>query len=210
MNQIKTEITSPRFLIHFQPDLPVKLVCDASSYGVGAVLAHVMPDQTERPIAFASRSLNMAEKNDSQITEKEALAVIFGVKKFHMYLCGRKTFTLATDHKLLLAIVGPKIGLPTSVAVKLQRWAVILVTYSYDLEYRSTTEMGNADTLSCLPVERAPTSHDCNILLVESLHFPLTAKDIGEATKKDPILSYVLEGLISRRALLADKDDCKP
>ncbi|KAK3885075.1 hypothetical protein Pcinc_010729 [Petrolisthes cinctipes] len=46
--QIKEDIISPRFLTHFQPDLPVKLTCDASSYGLGAVLAHFMPDKTER------------------------------------------------------------------------------------------------------------------------------------------------------------------
>ena len=82
---IKSELLSPRILIHFQPELPVKLTCDASSVGIGAVLVHVMPDGVERPIAFASRALNKAERNYSQ-TEKEGLALIFGVKKFHIYL----------------------------------------------------------------------------------------------------------------------------
>ena len=58
-----------------------------------------MEDGQEQPVAFASRMLSKSEQNYSQI-EKGALAFIFGVKKFHMYLCGQ-TFTLVTDHKPL-------------------------------------------------------------------------------------------------------------
>lgn len=114
--KIKEEITSPRFLTHFQPDVPVKLTRDVSFYGTGAVLSHVLPDKTEKPISFASRSPNSAERNYSQI-QREALALVYSVTKFHTYLYGTRKFTLVTDHKLLLAILGPKKGLPTLVAV---------------------------------------------------------------------------------------------
>ena len=70
---------------------------------VEAVLSHKMSDGTERPIAFASRTLSSAEKNYSQL-DKEGLACIFGVKRFHLYLYGRN-FTLVTDHKPLLHAV---------------------------------------------------------------------------------------------------------
>ena len=68
--------------MHFDDALPLILSCDASPYGVGAVLSHLMPNGDERPISFASRTLTETEKKYSQL-EKEALAIIFGVRKFH-------------------------------------------------------------------------------------------------------------------------------
>ena len=59
---VKTKIASADVLTHFHQDLPLLLATDASPYGIGAVLSHRMEDDTERPIAFASRSLSTAEK----------------------------------------------------------------------------------------------------------------------------------------------------
>ena len=99
----KQLLLSSKLLIHFDPQLDIVLACDASSYGVGTVLAHKMPDGSERPIGYASRSLSPAEKNYSQL-EREGLACVFGVQKFHSYIFGRH-FELVTDHKPLLALL---------------------------------------------------------------------------------------------------------
>lgn len=111
----KDLLTSSQLLVHFDPTLKLILACDASAYGVGAVLAHQMPDGSERPIAYASRTLTKAESNYSQL-EKEGLACIFGVKKFRTYLFGH-AFDLVTDHKPLLALLSEhKASLPQASA----------------------------------------------------------------------------------------------
>ena len=149
--KIKEALTTTKVLAHFSPDLSLGLGCDASAVGIGAVLFHRYPDGTERPIAYASKSLISAEKNYSQI-EREALSIIFGVKKFHKFLYGRP-FVLVTDHKPLLTIFGPTKGIPVMSASRLQRWAIILSAYSYSIEYKPTKQHGNADCLSRLPLD---------------------------------------------------------
>lgn len=96
--EAKKVFTSPRCLVHFDPRHPIKLATDASSYGVGAILSHVYPDGTEKAIQYASRTLSKTQQAYSQI-DKEAFAIIFGIKKFYQYLQGSK-FTLITDHRL--------------------------------------------------------------------------------------------------------------
>ena len=90
----------------------------------------VLPDGVERPVAFASRS-SSSEHNYSQI-DKEALALVYGVKKFQAYLYGRK-FTLVTDHKPLTSIFGPQKGVPAVAAARLQKWSLLLSAYNYDI-----------------------------------------------------------------------------
>ncbi len=187
-------MTSSQILAHFDQSLPIKLAADASAYGVGAVISHVQPDGSEKPIAFASRTLSPSEQNYAQI-EKEDLALVFGVKRFHQYLYGCK-FTLVTDHKPLMAILGPKKGIPSLAAARLQRWAVLLSAYQYQIEFKPTQAHGNADGLSRLPLQNeksTPTAGETtvfNIAQIESL--PIMFRQIQKATQRDPVLSKVL------------------
>ena len=146
--KLKDQLSSDQVLAHYDSTLPVHLACDVSQYGVGAVISHLMPDGMECPIAHGSRTLTKAERNYAQI-EREAAAIIFGIKKFHSYIYGRK-FTLITAHKLLTTIFSPKSSLPALAAARLQRWAIILSTYQYDVEFRPTDKHANADGLSRL------------------------------------------------------------
>ena len=192
--KVKDVLVSSNCVTHYNPSFPLRLAADASAYGLGAVLSHVMEDGQEQPIAFASRSLSKSEQNYAQV-EKEALALIFGVKKFHLYLWGR-TFTLVTDHKPLTSILGPKQGTPPLAAARLQRWSLILAAYDYKIEYRSTDAHGNADSLSRLPlqskvddsVQEEPSIF--NVSQIQSL--PVTSTQVCEATRTDIILSKVL------------------
>ena len=71
-------MTSTQVLSHYDPAKPLTMSCDASPYGIAAVLSHRMPNGDDRPIAFASKTLTPAERNYCHL-EKEALAIIFGV-----------------------------------------------------------------------------------------------------------------------------------
>lgn len=117
---------------------------------MGAVISHKFPNGDERPIAYASRSLNPAEKNYSQI-HNEALAIIFGITKFYMYLYGQK-FTLYTDHQPLLKILAPDSATPVLAAARLQRWSLLLSSNTYDIKFKNSKDIANADALSRLPL----------------------------------------------------------
>ena len=192
-DEAKETLASNDVLTHYNPSLPIKMAGDASAYGIGAVISHVMPDGSERPVAFASRTLSSSERNYAQV-EKEALSLIFGVKRFHSYLYGRH-FTLVTDHKPLTAILGPKKGIPPLAAARLQRWAWILSAYTYEIEFRPTGDHGNADGLSRLPLRISPPDDPnadpkvFNISQMEAL--PVTVRKLRAATSSDRVLSKV-------------------
>ncbi|XP_046362411.2 uncharacterized protein K02A2.6-like [Haliotis rufescens] len=191
-------LTTSDVLVHYGPKQPLILAADASQHGLGAVIYHDT-NSGERPIAFASRTLTAAEKNYSQI-EKEALAIIFGIQKFHKYLYGRH-FTLFTDHKPLTSIIGPKTGIPVLAASRLQRWAIQLSAYTYEIKYKCTKQNANADCLSRLPLAdtdgQKPTSHTFWTREATSVHIaqldnlPVTSRDISAATVRDKVLSRV-------------------
>ena len=191
--RVKCHLASCKLLAHYDPKLPKNLACDASPYGVGAVLSHVMPDGSEKPVAYASRSLASAEKNYSQL-DKEALAIIFGVKRFHQYIYGR-TFQLVSDHKPLMSILDAQRGIPVMASARLQRWALMLAAYDYSIVYRPGSKLANADCLSRLPIPQSvptpPVPGDTIMLLEKMDEFPVNVSQIRTWTNKDPLLSRV-------------------
>ena len=86
------------------------------------------------------------------INDKEAAAIVFGFVKFDDFVYGQK-LTLRTDHKPLEVIFGSKRGIPLTAASRLQRWAYFLSGFQYDIEWMKTSQNGNCDALSRLPVE---------------------------------------------------------
>ena len=207
--RIKESITSEQVLTHYDPEKPVKLATDTSPYGLGAVLSHVFEDGSERPIAFASRSLNHAEKNYSQI-DKEALGLVWGVKKFYPYLYGRH-FTLVTDHQPLVSIFHPEKGFSATTAARLQRYALYLAGFQYDIEYKNTKKHGNADGLLCLPIKLALEEEDMldttHVYMMSQFEcIPVSSKDVRNATAKDTVLSRVYDAVMRGWTDVQDKE----
>ena len=154
--EAKKQLTFEKLLIHCDPSKELLLSCDASPYGIGAVLSHRMQDGTDQPIAFASRSLSKAEKGYAHL-DKEGLAIVYGVKKFHQYLYDRK-FTMTSDHKPLEHIFSSTRPTPSLASARIQRWALALSAYDYQIQYKPRKINSNADALSRLPLPDSPTS----------------------------------------------------
>ncbi|BHF62224.1 hypothetical protein SprV_0200520500 [Sparganum proliferum] len=232
--QLKSMLSSDLLLTHYDPTLPIVVAADASNHGVGAVISYTFPDGSEKAIMHASRTLTSAEKNYGQI-EKEALALVFAVKKFHKLLYGRH-FTLLMDHKPLLSIFGSKKGIPVYSASRLQRWATILLGYDFNIRYCRTTDFGQADALSRLISNQQEPEEDTVIAAIsieddvrrqlsDAIRgIPVTAADIRRATEQDPVLRQaityvqtcwpttalagVLRQLFLRRSSLSVVDSC--
>ena len=132
--QCKTLLHCDSLLVHYDPSKQLVLVCDASTKGVGCVLSHLI-NGVDRPIAFYSQTLKPADKNYS-VLDKDVLAVICGVKKFHCYLYGR-SFIIKSDHNPLEKLLHEKNKLSYMAAPCIKRWSLDLSAYDYSWKYRS-------------------------------------------------------------------------
>lgn len=187
----KQLLKSAKVLCHYSADKDLVLACDASPYGVGAVLSHVMEDGSERPLGFVSRTLTPAEKRYSQL-DKEGLAIIFGIKRFHKYIYGRK-FTIYTDHKPLISLFHEAKPVPQMGSPRVQRWSSLLGAYEYKIVYKPGKDQANADALSRLPLPQMDDEEDSGqVFMLDVMdNPPIKTSQIQQWTAKDLILSQV-------------------
>lgn len=216
--KFKEILLSDLLLIHYDPDLPITIASDASCYGIGAVAYHTLPDGSIRAFYHTSRRLTPAERNYSQI-EKEGLGIIHAMTKFHKYIWGR-TFTLLTDHRPLLTIFSPTKGIPQHTANRLQRWALTLMAYDYEIQFIRTEDFGHADVLSRLIADRPPEDFVvafiqeeeiiCSKFIESCEEIPVKFAEIGRATGLDADLvlvrDYVQNGWPSSPKLIQSEE----
>lgn len=192
----KQLILNNNILEIYDPKKEIILSTDASPYGVGAVLSHMINGE-EKPVLFASSTLSPAEKNYSQV-HREALAIMFAIKKFHNYLYGQK-FLIFTDSSTVKEIFNPNKCTSSVAAARLQRWAVKLSMYEYDIKHRSASKMCHADALSRLPLQEEKTSIkniSINFLNVSD-KLPIDFKQVASEIRKDKILSIVYSNVLN-------------
>ena len=144
-DHLKGQLTQAPVLAYPQFGRDFLLETDASGVGLGAVLSQKQEDGTVRPIAFASRTLQVHEKNYS-ISEMEALGVVWAVKHFRHYIYGHHCMVF-TDHEALKSL--PNTPQPSG---KLARWGMALQELDLQIEYRPGTANARADLLSHYPV----------------------------------------------------------
>ena len=194
--KIRHALTNSPVMSYFDIHKRTELSVDASPVGVSAILAQRDPGMSTPPhiIAYASRALTPTERRYSQ-TEKEALAIVWGIEHFHLYLYGA-SFTLYTDHKALEVIFGNPVSKPPA---RIERWLLRLQQYNFRVMYKRGSQ-NPADFLSRHPVPSTKPHTNVadtyvNFLTVTAVPPALTVSEVGEATSKDTVLCLVREAI---------------
>ena len=124
----------------FDEYLPLQIETDASSVSIAATLS-----QQGRPVAFFSRTLTKPEKLQPAV-EREATAIIEAVRKWRLFVIGRK-FTILTDQQAVSFMFNPCHSSKIK-NDKILRWRLELCEYQYDIKYRPGSDNVPCDTLS--------------------------------------------------------------
>ena len=138
-NDLKTAIEDS-VLMTVDPDVPLTVETDASDYAISAVL-----NQSGRPIAFFSRTLNKSECNHP-IIEKEAYAIVEACRKWKHYLLGKSFLIITAQKSVAFMFDSKKKGKIKN--DKIMRWRIELSCYQFDIIYREGFSNVTADALS--------------------------------------------------------------
>ena len=190
---LKEAMSNTETLGFYDMKAKTKIVTDASPVGLGAVLIQVK-NNTPRVVYYASRSLSDVERRYSQ-TEKEALAIVWAVERFHPYIYGIE-FDLLTDHKPLQTIYGPR----SKPSARIERWVLRLQGYTFKVIY-IPGKSNIADPLSRLLPLSTKTGEEFDhteaaerhvyFIAINAVPNAVKMEDLKEASKLDPELIEV-------------------
>ena len=145
---LKKDLATPEILALYSPDRETVVSADSSSFGLGAVLLQRQGNGLLHPVAYASRSLTSTEQRYTQI-EKEALAVTWSLEHWYDLLVGMH-FSVQTDHKPLVPLFSTKTI--DELPLRVQRFKMRLMRYSFDICHVPGKELCTADALSRAPL----------------------------------------------------------
>lgn len=188
---LRFELTNNvRKLGYFDAADDTELYVDASPVGLGAVLVQRCRD-IPRIVSFASKGLTAAERVYPQ-TQREALAVVWAVEKFYLYLFGLH-FIIFTDHKTLEFIYGNKHQEGKRALSRAEGWALRLQPFDFEIKHIAG-QANISDPLSrlCSQID-APFDENADHYLCaigEGL-MAITLEEIRKETDLDEILQAV-------------------
>ena len=179
-------LTSALVMAYFDVNKETLVAVDASPVGISAILGQRIKETDDyRVVAYASRALTAVERRYSQ-TEREALAIVWAVEHYHLFLFGAN-FTLITDHKPLEVIYGSPKSKPSA---RIERWVLRLQPYDFAVVYKSGTD-NSADYMSRHPTKfstrkkKRITEAYVNFVARNAVPKAMTLTEIQEATNND-------------------------
>ena len=197
-DELKHAVSTSACLQYYDPTAPVQLEVDASMKGLGIALV-----QKGRPVAFGSKTLTECQSRYSNI-EREMLAIVHGIQRYHTYLYGRR-FKVITDHKPLVTICAKA---QHAAPPRLQRMLLKIQGYNFEIEYRPGYQMILAGTLSRLPNPinnddvdldvrvdgLALEAEDPQHVTIALINFPAAKQQLlNDETLRDPVLNALKE-----------------
>ncbi|KAL3680009.1 hypothetical protein R1sor_022965 [Riccia sorocarpa] len=159
-------------------DMIFHIHTDASGVAVGAVLAQPQDPKLDMPIYFANRTLNKSERDYTTI-EREALAMVYDVKKFKSYLQGNK-FVFFVDHQALTYLVNK-----VHITGRIARWLLLLQEFDFTVIYKPGKINVLADQLSRIELGKEPEYEDDSFPDEHLLNIDLEEPDEGMSSGND-------------------------
>lgn len=182
-NKLKDEIITAKGLSYFDPAKPTTIQTDASTRGLGATLM-----QDGQPVGYASKSLTDTETRYCNI-EREMLAIVFGLERFHHYVYGRQV-TIESDHKPLESITKKSL---MSAPPRLMRMLLRIQKYDFKVVYVPGPKIPVADLLSRASIPGEEIS-DMDVTIHELVNVSQSRlQQIQELAHKDSQLATLME-----------------
>lgn len=189
--RLKETLTNIQSLGYYDVQDKTQVIADASPVGLGAVLIQT-DAKGPRIIAFGNKTLTDCERRYSQ-TEKEALALVWAIEHFNIFLFG-KEFDLITDHKPLEVLFGQK----SKPCARIERWVLRLQAYQYKVKYKPG-KTNIADPLSrlCKYPNASLRGEDKYVhqIVEHSRPHAISMRDIIENSGNDPEVCCVKKGI---------------